>query len=276
MTLADTHLNTFKGRIPESVIEEIRTRADIVEVVSEFVSLKPSGKNHKGLCPFHQEKTPSFSVSPEKQIFHCFGCSAGGNVFKFLMDIEGIAFIDAVMKLGHRFQIPIPERTLSPNEKRGRNERESILNLNTLAMQYYSYLLRKTEEGGQAREYIKSRGFEQNTIIEYQLGWATQDWQGLLTHLANKTRCSPKSLEKAGLITIKPATGGKRESQYDRFRNRLIFPFQDIFGNIIGFAGRVISDGEPKYLNSPETPLYRKGEQPLLKPEGRRFSKSCP
>jgi len=258
--LADTHIKTFKGRIPESSIEEIRTRADIVEVVSEYVSLKPSGKNHKGLCPFHQEKTPSFSVSPEKQIFHCFGCSAGGNVFKFLMDIESISFIDAVRKMGHRFNVPIPEHTLSPKEEKDRNERESILNLNTLSMQYYSHLLRKTEEGGNARRYIKSRGFDHDTVADYQLGWATPEWQGLFTHLAKNSRCSKKSLEKAGLITIKPATGGKRESQYDRFRNRLIFPLQDIFGNIIGFAGRVISDGEPKYLNSPETLLYKKGD----------------
>ncbi len=259
VTLANTHFKTFKNQVPESAIEEIRTRADIVEVVSEFVPLKSSGKNLKGLCPFHQEKTPSFSVSPEKQIFYCFGCSAGGNVFKFLMEIEGISFIDAVRKLGHRYHVPIPEKTLSPREEKNRSERESIINLNTSAMQYYSYLLSKTEEGGKAREYIKSRGFDQETAKEYQLGWATPDWQGLITHLTNKGLCSPKSLEKAGLITIKPATGGKRESHYDRFRDRLIFPIKDIYGNIIGFAGRVIADGEPKYLNSPETLLYKKG-----------------
>jgi len=259
VTLAHAHKKTFNNRVPESAIEEVRTRADIVEVVSEFVPLKPSGKNLKGLCPFHQEKTPSFSVSPEKQIFYCFGCSAGGNVFKFLMDIEGITFIEAVSKLGHRYQVPIPERALSPKEEINRSERESILNLNTLAMQYYSYRLSKAEEGEKAREYIKSRGFGLDTVAEYQLGWATADWQGLLVHLTNKSHCSPKSLEQAGLITIKPASGGKRESRYDRFRDRLIFPFKDIYGNIIGFAGRVIADGEPKYLNSPETLLYKKG-----------------
>ena len=247
------------GRIPESAIEEIRTRADIVDVVSEYVSLKSSGKNHKGLCPFHQEKTPSFSVSEEKQIFHCFGCSAGGNVFKFLMEIEGISFIDAVKKLGNRFHVPIPEQSLSPREEKNRNDREIILNLNKFATEYYSHHLRKTEGGGLAREYIKSRGFDENTADEYQLGWATPEWGGLLAHLKKKSPTSEKLLEKAGLITIKPATGGKRESQYDRFRNRLIFPLMDVFGNIIGFAGRIISEGEPKYLNSPETPLYTKG-----------------
>jgi DNA primase len=248
------------GRIPESAIEEIRTRAEIVDVVSEYVSLKPSGKNHKGLCPFHQEKTPSFSVSAEKQIFYCFGCSAGGNVFKFLMEIEGISFIDAVKKLGNRFHVPIPEQSLSPREEKNRNDREIILNLNKFATEYYSHHLRKTEGGGLAREYIKSRGFDENTADEYQLGWATPEWSGLLAHLKKKSPTSEKLIEKAGLITIKPATGGKRESQYDRFRNRLIFPLMDVFGNIIGFAGRIITEGEPKYLNSPETPLYTKGD----------------
>lgn len=257
--MADAHSKTFKGRIPESLIEEIRARSDIVEVVSEYVSLKSSGKNHKGLCPFHQEKTPSFSVSPEKQIFHCFGCGAGGDVFRFLMDLEGLAFIEAVRKLGDRYQVHIPVQALSPQEERARGERESILHLNTLAAKYYSNLLRKTEEGGKAREYIQKRGFDQNTAAEYQLGWASPEWQGLHDHLINKALCSPKALEKAGLITIKPAGGGKKESRYDRFRNRLIFPYRDIFGNVIGFAGRVIADGEPKYLNSPETLLYKKG-----------------
>ncbi|MGV7219933.1 MAG: DNA primase [Nitrospinales bacterium] len=258
--MAESSLKKMAGRIPESAIEEIRTRADIVEVVSEYVSLKSSGKNHKGLCPFHQEKTPSFSVSSEKQIFYCFGCSAGGNVFKFLMEIESITFIDAVKKLGNRFHVPIPEQSLSPKEEKNRNDREIILNLNKFATEYYSHHLRKTEGGGLAREYIKSRGFDKNTAEEFQLGWATPEWGGLLAHLKKMSSTSEKLIEKAGLITIKPATGGKRESQYDRFRNRLIFPLMDVFGNIIGFAGRIISEGEPKYLNSPETPLYTKGD----------------
>jgi DNA primase len=258
-TLAKSSLKKMAGRIPESAIEEIRTRADIVDVVSEYVSLKSSGKNHKGLCPFHQEKTPSFSVSEEKQIFYCFGCNAGGNVFKFLMEIESISFIDAVKKLGNRFHVPLPEQSLSPQEEKNRSERETILNLNKSATEYYSHHLRKTEGGGIARDYIKSRGFDKNTAEEFQLGWATPEWSGLLTHLKKKSTTSNQLMEKAGLITIKSATGGKRESQYDRFRNRLIFPLMDVFGNIIGFAGRIISEGEPKYLNSPETLLYTKG-----------------
>ena len=192
--------------IPEDKISEIKNKADILDVISEVVVLKRTGKNYVGLCPFHSEKAPSFTVSPEKQIFYCFGCSAGGNVFKFLMEIEGISFIDAVKKLGNRFHVPIPEQSLSPREEKNRNDREIILNLNNIAAEYYSHHLRKTEGGAIAREYIKSRGFDQNTAEEFQLGWATPEWSGLLTHLKKKSPSSEKLIEKAGLIT--PVPGG--------------------------------------------------------------------
>ncbi len=259
MILANTSLKTHKSRIPENTIEEIRSRADILEVVSEFVPLKKAGKNYKGLCPFHSEKTPSFNVSQEKQFFHCFGCGKGGSVFNFLMEIEDIPFVDAVRKLGYRYHVPIPEKSLTPFEEKRRSERETLIELNELASNYFSGLLQDEKAGAKAREYIEARGFDPKTVMDYQLGWSPPGWRGLLDHLAGKNKYSPKLMEKAGLISIKPASGGKQESRYDRFRGRIIFPFKDVYGNIIGFGGRVISDEEPKYLNSPETPLYIKG-----------------
>ncbi len=251
----------MKKSIPENIIEEIRSRADIHDVVSEYVPLKKAGKNYKGLCPFHSEKTPSFNVSPEKQIYHCFGCGVGGNVFKFLMEKEDLPFVDAVKRLAHRYQVTIPESAYSSKGGASRNEREALLNCNTLAAKYFATQLKHPQAGKAAREYLSSRGFDEKTIEDYQMGWALAEWRDLLTHLEKQAKCSRDTLAKYGLVSKKEAadTKDKKDVYYDRFRGRLIFPIQDSHSNIIGFGGRVVGEGEPKYLNSPETPVYTKG-----------------
>ena len=253
----------MKKTIPDNIIEEIRSRADIYAVVSEFVPLKKAGKNYKGLCPFHSEKTPSFSVSPEKQIYHCFGCGAGGNVFKFLMEKEDLPFVDVVKRLALRYQVSIPESTYSSQGGASRNEREALLNCNTLAARYFASQLNHPQTGKTAREYLAARGFEDKVIEDYQMGWTPSGWRNLLAHLESQVKCSRDTLVKYGLISKKDAadTRDNKDSYYDRFRERLIFPIQDSHGNIIAFGGRLLADGEPKYLNSPETLVYKKGRQ---------------
>lgn len=253
----------MKKTIPDNTIEEIRSRADIYEVVSEFVPLKKAGKNYKGLCPFHSEKTPSFSVSPEKQIYHCFGCGAGGNVFKFLMEKEDLPFIDVVKRLALRYQVSIPESTYSSQGGASRNEREALLNCNTLAAKYFAAQLSHPQVGKTAREYLASRGFDDQAVEDFQIGWAPSGWHNLQKHLESQAKCSKDALAKYGLVSKKDAadTKDKKDAYYDRFRERLIFPIQDSHGNIIAFGGRVLGDGEPKYLNSPETQVYKKGRQ---------------
>ncbi len=248
--------------IPDNIIEEIRLRADIYEVVSEFVPLKKAGKNYKGLCPFHTEKSPSFSVSPDKQIYHCFGCGAGGNVFKFLMEKEDLPFIDVLKRLAVRYQVVIPD-SYSTQGGASRNEREALLNCNTLAAKYFASRLSHPQVGKTAREYLASRGFDDQAIEDFQIGWAPSGWHNLLNHLEDQAKCSKDTLAKYGLVSKKDAaeTKDKKVAYYDRFRERLIFPIQDSHGNIIAFGGRVLGNGEPKYLNSPETLVYKKGRQ---------------
>ena len=246
--------------IPDNIIEEIRARADIHDVISEFVPLKKAGKNYKGLCPFHNEKTPSFSVSPEKQIYYCFGCGAGGNVFKFLMEKEDLPFVDAVKRLAQRYQVIIPESARTSAGGPSRSEREALLNCNTLAAEYFASRLQDTQAGKAARNYLTERGLDKETITQYQMGWALPEWRDLLTHLENKTKCSRQTLEKYGLVSRKEADSkNEKDVFYDRFRGRLMFPIQDAQGHIIAFGGRIVGDGEPKYLNSPETLVYKKG-----------------
>ena len=253
----------MKKTIPDNIIEEIRSRADIYEVVSEFVPLKKAGKNYKGLCPFHSEKTPSFSVSPEKQIYYCFGCGAGGNVFKFLMEKEDLSFVDTVKRLALRYQVSIPESSYQSQGGATRNEREALLNCNNLAAQYFASQLKDPRAGKTAREYLASRGFSDQTIEDFQMGWALPGWHDLQAHLENQAKCSRDTLAKYGLVSKKDAadTKDKKDAFYDRFRERLIFPIQDTHGNIIAFGGRVLGNSEPKYLNSPETLVYKKGRQ---------------
>ncbi|MFQ5451014.1 MAG: DNA primase [Nitrospinaceae bacterium] len=250
----------MKHRIPENIIEEIRSRADIVDIVSESVLLKKNGKNYKGLCPFHAEKTPSFTVSPEKQIYYCFGCGAGGNVFKFLMAAQDIPFLDAVKNLAGRTRVQLPSVTHEGPANQIQRNREILLNLNVLAAEYFVTLLNRSQEAQKARDYLRSRGFQPETLAHYQIGWASARWNDLATTLGKSASRTRRDLENAGLI--KKKEGGSDRDYYDRFRGRIVFPLKDMYGKIIGFAGRVIqAEAGPKYLNSPETLLYKKGNQ---------------
>ncbi len=248
----------MKQHIPENIIEEVRTRTDVVAVVSDTVVLKKSGTNFKGLCPFHSEKTPSFTVSPEKQIYHCFGCGAGGNAFKFLMETQNISFVEAVKSLAAKAQISIPTPARSGSENQRDKERERTIGLNRLAGDFFSATLKHPTRGKKALEYLNSREINGETLDQFQIGWAGPNWDDLLNALVKKTQCSRADLEKAGLVKQKD---GSPDRFYDRFRSRIIIPLKDLYGNIIGFGGRLIEPGEPKYLNSPETLIYKKGKQ---------------
>jgi len=239
--------------IPEEKISEIKNAADIVDIVSEAVLLKKAGKNHLGLCPFHSEKTPSFTVSPDKQIFYCFGCGTGGNVFSFLMKQEGLSFPEAARRLGKRYGIDIPDRPLSSEQKNKISERESLFDINRRAMEFYHQTLKNNGAGQVARTYLRKRGISQKTIDDFKLGYARDGWDHLLNFFLKK-RISPVLLEKSGLVLPK----NNKSGYYDRFRNRIIFPIYDISMQVVGFGGRVLDDSLPKYLNSPETPVYNK------------------
>lgn len=238
------------GFIPHEVLEEIRGRADIIEVISDYMTLKKAGKNYKGLCPFHQEKTPSFVVSDEKQLFHCFGCGAGGNVFTFLMKYEQITFAEAAKALAQRYGVKIPVARSAPQDER----RENLFEINATALEFYVRQMREGGQGMTARAYLEQRGIEKEVWEGYRLGYAPSGWDALMTHLRGKG-VNLREAEILGLII--PKKGG----WYDRFRNRIIFPIFDLRNRVIGFGGRVLGDdGEPKYLNSPESFLYKKGE----------------
>jgi DNA primase len=239
--------------IPEDKILEIKNTADIVEVVSEVVHLKKAGKNFVGLCPFHTEKTPSFTVSPEKQIFYCFGCGAGGNIFSFLMKNDGLAFPEAARSLARRYGIDIPRRSLTPEQKKRMGERESLLNINRQAMDFFSRSLRHGSAGQAARAYLDKRGLSADIIDRFNIGYAPRGWDHLLNFFS-KRGLPPARVERSGLILPKKDGRG----YYDRFRDRIIFPIIDVNQAVIGFGGRVIDDSLPKYLNSPETSVYNK------------------
>jgi len=239
--------------IPEEKINNIKNAADIVDIISEVIVLKKSGKNFLGLCPFHPEKTPSFTVSPGKQIFYCFGCGAGGNVFSFLMKQEGISFPEAARMLARRYSIDIPVRTMSPEQKRQISERESVLAINRQAMDFFRCALLENISGKKAMKYLLNRGISREIIDDFKLGYAPEGWDNLAIYFSKKKQ--PDGLvEKSGLIIPKKGKGGF----YDRFRSRIIFPIFDISMQVIGFGGRVLDDSLPKYLNSPETLVYNK------------------
>jgi DNA primase len=239
--------------ISEDKLSEIRSALDIVDVVSETVLLKKTGKNFVGLCPFHAEKTPSFTVSPDKQIFYCFGCGSGGNVFSFLMKRDGAPFAEAVRTLARRCGVEIPERSLSPDEQRRVSERERLFEVNRQALECYRQALWHHPEGKQALTYLERRGFSRATLEVFQLGFAPPGWDYLLGSMGRK-KIAPALLEKAGLVVSRKDGSGF----YDRFRERIIFPIFDEGARVVGFGGRVMDDSTPKYLNSPETPVYTK------------------
>ena len=247
----------MKYSIPDSVIDEVRDRTDIVEVVSQFVTLKKVGKNFKGLCPFHSEKTPSFTVSSEKRIYHCFGCGAGGNVFKFVTETQNISFIDAVRQFADSAGISIPQFNADNLNNPLYKEREALKKANELAANYYHSLFHDSEAGLAARNYLKGRYFTGEILDKYSIGWASPGWRGLINHFHKISTLSRKIVLQSGLV-IEKEDGS---NVYDRFRGRVIFPIKDLHGSVIGFGGRAIADGDnPKYLNSPETTLYQKSQ----------------
>lgn len=233
-------------------VSEIKNSVDILDIVSESVVLKKTGKNFQGLCPFHAEKTPSFTVSPAKQIYYCFGCGEGGDVLKFLMKKEGLTFPEALKALSKRCGIELPSPELSPAQQQRANEREKLLAVNRLARDFFVKTL-FTQTGQQARDYLKRRGITRETIDTFQIGYAPEGWDRLGRYLQD--RHVPAQL---GAISGLLKPGKRHPGYYDSFRNRIIFPILDSGKRIIGFGGRVMDDSMPKYLNSPETPLYNK------------------
>jgi DNA primase len=249
-----------KGLIPEDVIQRIRERADIVEVVGSHLSLSKAGQNYKGLCPFHSEKTPSFTVSPSRQMFHCFGCGEGGNVFSFLMKIDGATFPAAVRTLGETYGIEVDPRPISPAARQRTESRERLFILNRQAAEFFHQALLSDPNGQAARVYLEQRGMTASTIEQFGLGYAPAGWDLTLSALT-KTGNKIEDLALAGLAVPREQsshTGKAAPGYYDRFRGRVMFPIRDLQKRVIGFGGRILDDGQPKYLNSPETPLFSK------------------
>lgn len=236
--------------IPKEKIEEVRERVSIVQVINEYVPLTKRGHNHVGLCPFHSEKSPSFTVNEEKKIFYCFGCNATGNVITFLMKKDGLAFPEAVRALASRYGI-----TINESKRDAPDEREQIYSALKAASEYFSGMLRASA-GDPAKEYLKGRGLTGELAKRFHIGFAPNKWDGLFTFLKKKG-IGVDAACKAGLLVKKD----KGPGYYDRFRNRVIFPITDVRGRIIGFGGRALDEKSlPKYLNSPESPVFKKGE----------------
>jgi DNA primase len=236
---------------PEELIEEVRTRNDIVEVISGYVRLQKKGSNYFGLCPFHNEKSPSFSVSPGKQMYYCFGCGAGGNVITFLMEYENQTFPEAVRTLAQRAGIALPEADDSKEARQADSRRAKLLEINKEAAKYFYYQLR-TERGSVGMEYLRKRELSDETMNHFGLGYANKYSNDLIQYLKSKGY-SEDRIRDAGLCNV-----DEKHGMYDKFWNRVMFPIQDINHRVIGFGGRVMGDGKPKYLNSPETEIFDK------------------
>ncbi len=239
-------------RFSSELLEEIRNRCDIVDIISEYVPLKPAGKGFKALCPFHEEKTPSFMISTEKQLFHCFGCGEGGNVFNFVMKFEKVDFFESVKMLAKKAGVILPADEKKENLLYRQKER--MYKLNSLTANYFREYLFRAPRGKKIINYLKKRGINDKTVEKYRLGYAPDKWD-VLTNFLKKKGYSYEELIKAGLIKK-----SKIEGKYiDYFRDRIIFPIFNVQGKIIGFGGRVLDDSLPKYINSPETLIYNKG-----------------
>ena len=236
---------------PEELIEEVRTRNDIVEVISGYVRLQKKGSNYFGLCPFHNEKSPSFSVSPGKQMYYCFGCGAGGNVITFLMEYENQTFPEAVRTLAQRAGIALPEADDSKEARQADSRRAKLLEINKEAAKYFYYQLR-TERGSVGMEYLRKRELSDETMNHFGLGYANKYSNDLIQYLKSKGY-SEDLIRDAGLCNV-----DEKHGMYDKFWNRVMFPIQDINHRVIGFGGRVMGEGKPKYLNSPETEIFDK------------------
>lgn len=238
-------------RYSDDIIEEVRQKNDIVDVVSQYVKLTRKGNSYFGLCPFHNEKTPSFSVTPGKQMYYCFGCGAGGNVFNFIMEYENYTFGEALKHLADRAGVELPQIEYSKEVREKAQERAELLEINKQAAQYFYYQLR-TEKGAQGYQYLAGRGLSEETMRKFGLGYSDKFGGGLYQFLKAKGYGDDR-LRESGLFNV-----DERHGMYDKFWNRVIFPIMDVNNRVIGFGGRVMGDGKPKYLNSPETKIFDK------------------
>lgn len=243
-------------RIAEEKVNEIRQAVEIVDVIGDYVQLKKQGRNYFGLCPFHGENSPSFSVSPDKQIYHCFGCGAGGNVFSFLMDIDGLSFQEAALKLAERANIELKlEGTAAVRNPQLPEGSKQMIEAHELLRKFYHHLLVNTKEGQEALEYLLNRGFTRESIDTFQIGYSLPSWD-FAVKLLEKRGFSLELVSKAGLVIQRENDG----TYFDRFRNRIMFPILDHQGHTIAFSGRALGGEEPKYLNSPETQIFNKSK----------------
>ncbi len=241
-------------RIDQSIINEIKDKTDILDLVSEYVKLEKRGRNYIGLCPFHDEKTPSFTVSEDKQICHCFGCKKGGNVFQFTQEIKDISFVEAVKELGDRVNVAVDiEATQSNSNVQIASDDLQMIEMHELIQEFYYYALTKTVEGEQALTYLQERGFTDALIKERGIGFAP-DSSHFCHDFLQKKGCDIELAYEAGLLS----RNEENFSYYDRFRNRIMFPLKNAQGRIVGYSGRTYTGQEPKYLNSPETPIFQK------------------
>ncbi|MGD8538218.1 MAG: DNA primase [Candidatus Aminicenantes bacterium] len=235
------------------IIDQIKNAASIVEIASQYTTLKQRGKKHFGLCPFHSEKTPSFTVDEDKQLFHCFGCNIGGDLFTLVMEKENLSFPEALRFLAEKYNISLPEKKkFSPQLLK---LEEKLYKISEDSLAFFRKNLYNTKEGENAREYLRKRGISDEIIQNLKIGYALNSWDGLLNFFKGKN-ISPSLLEKAGLVL----RSTKKEGHYDRFRGRIIFPIFTPTGKVVAFGGRTIIDQDPKYLNSPDTPIYTKGK----------------
>lgn len=246
----------LKGVNSGDKITEIKSRVDIVELISEYVALKKAGRNFLGLCPFHNEKTPSFTVNRERQMFYCFGCGERGDIFAFLMRLNNTTFPETLKLLADKAGVVLPTSSLSGDRKNQLNAREQIIRINQIAATYFTDNL-FSQSGKGALGYLNERGLKESTLKIFGLGYALDGWRNLRNHLERK-KLPLKMAAEAGLIITKE---DRPDVLYDRFRNRVMFPVKDVEGRIIAFGGRILGSGEPKYLNSPESAAYIKGRQ---------------
>ncbi len=240
------------SNIQGDTAQQVKDAAQILDVIGECISLKKSGVNYKGLCPFHGEKTPSFMVNPERQTFHCFGCGEGGDVFTFMMMYHRMTFPEALKELAGRYHILLPEKKYSPADKEKAEKRQLLFAANDLAASVYHEFLLYSPESGKARGYLKERGIPLEIIKEFRLGYAPESWD-FLGKKIDRSKVSSSAAEEAGLL-VKKEKGG----YYDRFRDRVLCPINDLTGRVVGFSGRILGDGQPKYMNSPETLVFEK------------------
>jgi DNA primase len=236
----------------EGTVQSVKEAADIIEIIGEVVNLKKAGVNYKGLCPFHAEKTPSFTVNPARRSFHCFGCGEGGDALSFVMRYQNIGFWEAVKQLAGRYHIALPEKDLSPREREASSKRKALYAINQRATEIYHQLLLFDPGAALARQYLEKRRIPASVIDTFQLGYAPESWDFLLKKMAD---VGPEALIEAGLTVLRESGKGF----YDRFRQRVLFPIFSHSGQHLGFGGRILGDQQPKYLNSPETPVFNKG-----------------